>query len=117
MTFEKFSSEIKTLKKFFPIYCNDKHTGQFSKHYKIFYQENEINFDISLCKECHNLLYYAITRLQECPNDPKPRCRKCPNPCYDKDKYKQMAKMMRYSGMKLGVTKAAQRLKKIFKKN
>jgi len=28
-----------------------------------------------------------------------------------------MAKMMRFAGMKLGLTKAAQRIKKIFKKN
>ena len=111
MTFEKFEKEINTLKKFFPIYCNDKHTGQFKREYKVSYYDKNIDFTISLCKECHELLSYAITRLQECPNDPKPRCRKCPNPCYEKDKFKQMAKMMRYSGMKLGLTKAAKKLK------
>jgi len=117
MTFEKFEHEIKTLEKFFPIYCNDKHTNQHEKLYKIPYADKTIEFNISLCDECHELLRYAITRLQECPNDPKPRCRKCPNPCYEKDKFKQMAKMMRYSGMKLGLTKAAKKLKNIFKKN
>jgi len=117
MTLEKFKSEIEILKKFFPIYCNDKHSNQFEQHYKISYKNETIEFNISLCSECHNLLKYAINKLQECPNDPKPRCRKCPNPCYEKDKFKQMAKMMRYSGMKLGLTKAAKKLKNIFKKN
>ena len=117
MTFEKFSSEIETLQKFFPIYCNDKHQNQYEKYYKITYLDKTIEFNITLCKECHNLLSYAIDRLKECPNDPKPRCRKCPSPCYEKDKFKKMAKMMRYSGMKLGLTKAAKKFKNIFKKN
>jgi len=117
MTFEKFKSEVNTLKKFFQIYCSKKHGGQFDKQYDVSYKEMHLSFSANLCEECHNLLAYAIERLQECPHDPKPRCRTCPNPCYEKDKYKQMAKMMRFAGMKLGLTKAAQRLKKIFKKN
>jgi len=115
VTFEKFYNEIETLKKFFPIYCNDKHTNQFEKEYSVNYLDENITFKISLCNECHTLLEYAINRLQECPHEIKPRCRKCESPCYEKDKFKQMAKMMRYSGMKLGLTKAAKRLKSIFK--
>ena len=117
MTTEKFKSEVETLNKFFQIYCSEKHENQFEKHYDVSYKDLYIQFNANLCEECHNLLNYAIERLKECPNDPKPRCRKCPNPCYEKDKYKQMAKMMRYSGMKLGLTKAAKKLKNIFKKN
>ncbi len=117
MTFEKFENEVNTLKKFFVIYCNDKHTNQKKEAYIVPYLDNSLEFEVSLCEECHNLLQYAISKLQECPHEIKPRCRKCPNPCYDKDKYKQMAKIMRYSGMKLGLTKAAKRLKNLFKKN
>ena len=117
MTIEKFKSEVETLNKFFTIYCHEKHTGQFKKDYCIKYKNETLNFEADLCEECHNLLSYAIERLQECPHDPKPRCRKCPNPCYEKNKYKQMAKMMRFAGMRLGLTKAAQKLKKMFKKN
>ena len=114
---EKFKSEIEILKKFFVIYCENKHQYQIQKNYSINYKSLILNFDISLCNECHNLLNYAITKLTECPHDPKPRCRKCPNPCYEKDKYKQMAKIMRFSGMKLGLTKAAKKIKQIFKKS
>ena len=114
MTFEKFENEVNTLKKFFSIHCNDKHTNQKKEDYVVPYLDNSLKFEVSLCEECHNLLQYAISKLQECPNNPKPKCRKCPNTCYDKDKYKQMAKIMRYSGMKLGMTKAAQKLKKMF---
>lgn len=117
MTTEKFKGEVETLKKFFQIYCSEKHTGQYEKTYNIKYKDLDLSITANLCDECHSLLDYAIHRLQECPHDPKPRCRKCPNPCYEKDKYKQMAKMMRFAGMKLGLTKAAQRLKKMFKKS
>jgi len=117
MTTEKFKTEVETLTKFFQIYCNEKHTDLYKKDYNVEYKDLKLDFNANLCDECHNLLSYAINRLQECPHDPKPRCRKCDNPCYEKSKYKQMAKMMRFSGMKLGLTKAAQRIKKLFKKN
>jgi hypothetical protein len=117
MTIEKFEKEIYTLHKFFDIYCSDKHSNQYIKEYTIPYKEKTFYLKANLCEECHELLRYAILKLQECPNDPKPRCRNCPNPCYEKAKYKQMAKMMRYAGMKLGLTKAAKKIKKLFKKN
>jgi len=117
MTFEKFTTEVETLKKFFQIYCEEKHENRFLKNYSIEYHGNSLEFSANLCDECHSLLNYSIQRLQECPHDPKPRCRKCENPCYEKDKYKQMAKMMRFAGMKLGLTKAAKRLKRMFKRN
>jgi len=117
MTIEKFESEILTLNKFFSIFCHDKHSNQIERMYKIPYKNKTFLIKANLCKECHELLKYAVLKLQECPNDPKPRCRNCQNPCYEKDKYKEMAKMMRYSGMKLGLTKAAKRIKGIFKKS
>jgi hypothetical protein len=117
MTTEKFEHEINTLQKFFNIYCHDKHKNQYTKEYDIPYKDKKFHFEISLCDECHELLKYAILRLQECPRDPKPRCRNCPEPCYEKVQYKKMAKIMRYSGMKLGLTKAAKRIKNLFKKS
>ena len=114
MTTDKFKSEIETLKKFFEIYCKDKHTNQQRREYSIDYKDLHLEVELNLCDECNSLFSYAKDRLLECPHDIKPRCRKCPNPCYEKDKFKQMAKMMRYAGMKLGLTKAAKRLKKLF---
>ena len=115
MEFEKFKSEVETLKKFFSIYCENNHFNQQKRTYKLSYQNQELNFDIFLCDECNNLFNYAINQLQNCPHNPKPKCRNCQNPCYEKDKYKKMAKIMRYSGMKLGLTKAAKKLKKFLK--
>jgi len=110
---EKFKSEIEILKKFFVIYCKNKHQNQIQKNYSINYKSLNLNFGISLCNECHNLLNYAVAKLIECPHNPKPRCRKCPNPCYEKDKYKQIAKIMKFSGIKIGLIK----INKLFKKS
>lgn len=120
MTQEKFSLEVKTLLSFFHTFCKDKHpnmqtkTGEFSlewigdstKQSLVFSNAKEaIKASYSLCPDCLELLLYALARLQHCPHDPKPRCRFCKAPCYEKSKFKDMAKMMRYSGVKLGLSK------------
>ncbi|EDM23921.1 nitrous oxide-stimulated promoter family protein [Caminibacter mediatlanticus TB-2] len=114
---EKFKSEINTLIKFFSIYCTDKHKNILCKNYEIEYKNLILKEEVCLCKECHNLLDYAIKKLQNCPHEIKPRCRKCPNPCYDKNEWKKMAKMMRYSGMKLGLLKVKNKFNSLLKKN
>jgi len=116
MTYEKFESEVQTLKKFMEIYCHDKHQNRTMQNgnYKIPYKDSFLKIDVTLCDECNSILSNTIKHLQECPHEDKPRCRKCPNPCYEKDEWKQIATIMKYSGMKLGLTKIKNRLKKIF---
>ena len=118
MTYEKFGSEINTLKKFFEIYCHEKHQDKIMHqgNYNIPYKNNYFKLNITLCDECNALLSNAIKHLQECPHEEKPRCRKCPNPCYEKSEWKEISKIMRFSGMKLGVTKIKDKFKNIFKK-
>jgi len=116
MTNEKFRSEIDTLKKFFEIYCHDKHQDRIMHegNYNIPYNDTFFKLEVTLCNECNSLLSTSIRNLQNCPHNPKPRCRKCPNPCYEKEDWKAVAKIMKYSGMKLGLGKAGARLKKLF---
>ena len=115
MTNEKFRGEIDTLKKFFEIYCHDKHQDKtmHEGNYNIPYNNEYFKLDVTLCNECNTLLSYSISKLQACHHDPKPRCRKCPTPCYDKEEWKKVAKIMKYSGMKLGLGKVGTRLKKL----
>ena len=105
MKLEKFTSETKTLKKFFELHCKDKHSNQKLHCKQLIYNNKKINIELKLCTECINLIDYSFERLQECPHDPKPRCRTCPNPCYSKIEWKKVAKLMKYSGIKLGVLK------------
>lgn len=105
MTSEKFLNEMETLDKFFTIYCSNKHSHQNHYSQKIVYNKEEYRFDFTLCEECKKLLQYSIDKLENCEHDPKPRCRKCSKPCYDKDEWKKLAKLMRYSGIQLGIIK------------
>ena len=110
MTKEKFMSEVNTLKRFFEIYCINKHSNQTHYHKQLDYNDEKVDTELRLCPDCIKLIYYSFDRLCECPHDPKPRCRTCSNPCYNKNEWKKVAKIMRYSGMKLGLLK----IKKIF---
>jgi len=114
MTTEKFETEVDTLKKFFTTYCHNKHQNQKQYNRVLKYNDKEFEVNLKLCDECNNLLNYAFDRLIECPHEIKPRCRKCPNPCYEKDKWKQTAKLMMYSGMKLGLTRIRNFASKLF---
>lgn len=112
MTNEKFIGEVKTLQKFFTKYCHDKHSKRKDFHHKLAYKMISYEVDLELCDECNDLISYSFQRLQECPHEIKPRCRQCPEPCYEKNQWKSLAKLMRYSGFQFGLTK----IKKLFKR-
>ena len=114
MTNEKFEIEINTLKNFFETYCHNKHSNQETKNITLEYKSNLFNIELTLCKECTESINYSFSRLQQWPHEIKPRCRKCPNPCYEKPQWKNMAKMMIYSAMKLSLSKMKTRLSNIF---
>lgn len=110
MTFEKFTSETQTLQKFFTLYCHEKHLSQKEYTKTLHYHNKTLTQELFLCEECFELIEYSFEKLQACPHEIKPRCRTCPNPCYDKKEWKALAKIMRYSGMQLGILK----IKKFF---
>ncbi len=105
MTKKKFFSEVETLKSFFELYCKDKHKGQKLYFHSLSYNQKDTFYELELCEECYELIKYSFDRLKECPHEEKPRCRKCPAPCYDKEEWKKLAKLMRYSGVKKGLLK------------
>lgn len=111
MHIDKFTSEAQTLKKFFELYCKDKHSYQTYHCKQLEYNNTKVNIELELCSQCIELIHYSFDRLIECPHDPKPRCRTCPTPCYSKDEWKKVAKLMMYSGIQLGLSK----VKKFFK--
>lgn len=105
---EKYLEEAQTLQRFTQTYCNDNHRDQERKQGSLRLERDPSNIatlEFELCGSCEALLAYAIARLDACPMHPKPRCRKCPNRCYDKTRWKSMAAMMRYSGIRFGLVK------------
>lgn len=103
---QKFEEELEVLKHFFSLYCHDLHRQHLKLHsWHVMYKATCYDFSLKLCPTCHENFDYALQRLTACPHEPKPRCRKCTNPCYEKTKYKALAKVMRYSGMKMSYVK------------
>lgn len=115
MTDEKFINDSETVLKFIQTYCDDKHKGEIKvkESQELVYKDKKLCTSVhyNLCDACKNTFEISYKNLQSCPHQEKPSCRKCPKPCYEKPDWKRVAKIMKYSGMKLGLTK----LKKFFK--
>lgn len=117
MEVDKFNSEVSTLQKFFQIYCkNNQHKNIKTFNINLTYKTNTFTYDLELCEECYKTINYSFDRLKECTYDIKPKCRTCSTPCYEKPERKELAKIMKYSGMRLGLTKLKSRFKNIFSK-
>lgn len=114
MTDEKFEKEIKTLKKFYEVYCTDKHDYYNKKKVILSYKEKIFEINLDLCNSCLDSITYSFEKLRNCPHEIKPRCRKCPNPCYEKVRWKNIAKVMKYSAIKLGLSKIREKVKSFF---
>ncbi len=108
MTVEKFEKDARTLHKFIQLYCDNKHknTKKTQDFIELCYDGKELGkLEFNLCKECEKTLKISYNNLLSCPHDDKPSCRKCPAPCYKKTDWKKLAKIMKYSGMQMGLLK------------
>lgn len=114
MTTQKFEIEINTLKTFFELYCKNKHEDQKENTIKLEYKDISVDIELHLCEECLDSINYSFDRLLDCPHDIKPRCRTCPTPCYEKQRWKNAAKVMKYAAINLSLTKAKKKIKKLF---
>ncbi len=115
MTIEKFEKDARTVHKFIQLYCDQKHKNRkkTEKFIEMIYNNQNLGkLEYRLCEECEKTLKISYANLQSCPHDEKPSCRKCPAPCYDKTDWKKLAKIMKYSGMKMGLLK----IRKLFKR-
>ncbi len=108
MTTEKFEKDARTVHKFIQLYCDQKHKDREKTEdfIELKYNSKELGkLEYKLCKECERTLKISYANLLSCPHDEKPSCRKCPAPCYDKADWKKLAKIMKYSGMQMGLLK------------
>jgi hypothetical protein len=114
MTFETYCNEVTTLTTFVTHFCSDKHSDATKRGRTIclsYGGERAEPLEALLCDTCAETVAYGIGRLQGCPYDEKPKCRKCPDPCYARPMWKHVAAIMRYSGMKLGLTRIKKKIR------
>jgi len=107
----KFKKETQTLKTFFEEYCHNKHKDQLNEKREFVYKDEKSELDLCLCDDCLKKIDYCFKRLLECPHEIKPRCRNCKTPCYGRQEWKDTAKIMKYSGIKLGLSSIKKFLK------
>ncbi|WP_294966450.1 nitrous oxide-stimulated promoter family protein [Sulfurimonas sp.] len=121
MTEEKFIHDSHTVLKFIKCYCDNEHfqSEKRTDSIKLNYNDKDLNLEMPyhLCARCEETLLYSYVKLQECPHDEKPSCRKCPKPCYDKPQWKHLAKIMRFSGIRFGILKIKKKIFDRFKKS
>ena len=77
----RLQRERTILRRFIEVYCRREHRTA-----------------TGLCPDCSDLLAYAEERLQRCPHDPKPKCKRCPTHCYKPKQRARIREIMRYSG-------------------
>ncbi len=82
---ELIQRDLRVLQEFVGIYCRRKHQPAGDE----------------LCPQCRDLLEYARQRRQDCPMDPKPKCRDCDVHCYGEPQRSQIREIMRFSGLHL----------------
>jgi len=76
-------AEYNVLRRFIEVYCRKHHRPPRGE----------------LCADCAELLAYGRLRLEKCPYDPKPQCKKCPVHCYRPDMRQRIREVMKFSGM------------------
>lgn len=81
----RIAREQATIKAMVDIYCHDHHApGR------------------GLCRECEDLLAYALRRLEICPfQEEKPACNRCEVHCYSVRQRERVKDVMRYAGPRM----------------
>lgn len=95
--------DLKTLAMFIHIYCKHKHaeSPRETAHFKTHDVTAIAGREIIVCESCKKLLQHAFVKRSNCPMDPKPACKHCPNHCYHPAYRAQIREVMKFSGKKL----------------
>jgi hypothetical protein len=81
----RVAREQETIKAMMRIFCRDHHSPEST-----------------LCRDCEDLLAYALQRLQVCPfHEEKPACNRCLVHCYSKTQRQRVKSVMRYAGPRM----------------
>ncbi len=94
--------ELRELASFVRTFCHGKrHLGRAAfdwAHARVPPPRDAV---VELCRDCAELLAYAVQRRLRCPYDPKPMCKRCPTHCYAAAQRERIREVMRYAGPRL----------------
>jgi hypothetical protein len=97
----KEKHDIRTLTRFVALYCRSNHRERTPFDLKAPGFEGLFETPPELCPECARLLKYGLTMRLRCLHEPKPMCKKCPDPCYGPEYREKIREVMRFSGLHL----------------
>ena len=81
---KRMEREKRTVDKMIRLYCRKHHS------------------ESGLCHECHELLEYALLRVDKCLfGENKPVCSECKVHCYKNEMREKVRQVMRYSGPRM----------------
>ena len=88
---------------FMDIYCTAHHGEREKTAFEFNYPKVPVRLeeDRELCGECTRLAKHAVVKRYQCPLDPKPKCRTCPEHCYRPQYREAMEVVMRFVGPRL----------------
>lgn len=97
---EDIQGDTDKLVRFLSMYCKAHHVDREKVPFSFNYDKMPavVKDGPDLCCECTKLLRHAIVMRVLCPLDPKPRCRKCPQHCYQPGYRDKMETVMKYAG-------------------
>ncbi len=100
---KKLRRDLKTLANFIRIYCDGKHAEFPKAQVRLKHRDVEamVGFELKLCPACTRLLQHAFVKRINCPLDPKPACKNCPQHCYHPAYRARIREVMKYSGHRL----------------
>jgi hypothetical protein len=89
--------ELGVLVNFVRIFCEAKHGAGVEKK-----DAREMSAgETVLCRECAELVEYAMEKLRMCPLSPKPSCKKCRIHCYGNEQRARIREIMASSGRRM----------------
>ena len=80
----RIKREKNTVTAMISMYCRDKHSK-----------------DSGLCDSCAAVNNYAINRIDVCPFEDKPSCKKCTAHCYKPEMKDRIKEIMSYAGHRM----------------
>jgi len=99
----KLRKDLRTLALFIELYCRKRHgpVPRAAVRLRTLDVAGVHGRPLELCSDCAKLAAHAFAKRMQCPLDPKPACKHCPQHCYADQYRRQIREVMRYSGRRL----------------